>query len=306
MSIIESNPCDGNRDLPAQDAHVKLLIVPKEKDIGGFSVRRSLPDACQRMIGPWIFFDHMGPATFKPNDGLDVRPHPHINLATVTYLFEGAIMHRDSLGTKQRITPGAVNLMVAGKGITHSERTPDDLRAQGHTVQGLQLWLALPEADEQMAPAFFHYDKSALPMIVHDDKRIRLVIGEGFGAKSPVNTYSDTFFADVLLNKDAQLTIPEHEQRGVYVVEGSASIGDQTLQAHEFAVLAPDESVRIHAQSDCRIILIGGASLGNRHIWWNFVSSRKERIEQAKSAWQRGEFPAIDGDDDERIPLPDK
>ncbi len=290
----ENQPCSG----------VKLIISPREKDLGGFSVRRALPVKEQRKIGPWIFFDHAGPAPFEPGDGVDVRPHPHINLATVTYMFEGSFMHRDSLGNEIAIAPGDINLMVAGKGIVHSERTPDDLRAAGHTLHALQLWLALPEEDEETDPAFYHYPADELPTTEVDGIPIRVMMGSAYGLNSPVKTFAQTLYFEADLQAGQTLTLPAAEERGVYVAAGQIEINGQQIDQFSLAVLEDQPDIRVKASADSRIALIGGEALGERHMFWNFVSSRKERIERAKSDWDNGKFPKVPGDDAEFIPLP--
>lgn len=300
--VSEQPPCDADTK-PCKG--IDLIIRPREKDLGGFSVRRVLPYSEMPMVGPWIFFDHMGPAEFSPGQGIDVRPHPHINLATVTYLFEGEILHRDSLGSVQPIRPGQINLMVAGKGITHSERTGPELRAAGHRLQGLQLWLALPEEHEEIDPAFYHYDETQLPVLDLPGAEARLLIGRGYGMKSPVKTFADTFYAEVYGEKGVSIAVPKDvKERAVYVVEGEIKIGKTTIYAHEMAVLTPKAEIEIKASEESRLALIGGDTVGPRHIWWNFVSSRKERIEQAKQDWTEDRFAAVP-DDHERIPLPE-
>lgn len=290
----ENQPCSG----------VKLIISPREKDLGGFSVRRALPVKEQRKIGPWIFFDHAGPATFEPGDGVDVRPHPHINLATVTYMFEGSFMHRDSLGNEIAIAPGDINLMVAGKGIVHSERTPDDLRAAGHTLHALQLWLALPEEDEETDPAFYHYPAKDLPTTEVEGIPIRVMMGSAYGLNSPVKTFAQTLYFEADLQAGQTLTLPTAEERGVYVAAGQIEINGQQVDQFSLAVLEDQPDTQVKASADSRIALIGGEALSERHMFWNFVSSRKERIERAKSDWDNGKFPKVPGDDAEFIPLP--
>lgn len=267
-------------------------------------MRRALPVKEQRKIGPWIFFDHAGPATFAPGEGVDVRPHPHINLATVTYMFEGSFMHRDSLGNEIAIAPGDINLMVAGKGIVHSERTPDALRAAGHTLHALQLWLALPEEDEEIDPAFYHYDAAELPTTEVDGIPIRVMMGVAYGLRSPVKTFAETLYFEADLKAGQSLQLPEAEERGVYVAAGQIAINGREVNEFSLAVLENAPGTCVTASRDSRIALIGGEALGPRHLFWNFVSSRKERIEQAKSDWDNGRFPRVPGDDEEFIPLP--
>lgn len=305
MSVTELHPSSGCTEAHPHCPAVRMVITPKEKDIGGFFVRRSLPYVKQRMVGPWVFFDHMGPADFEPDEGVDVRPHPHIGLATVTYLFNGEILHRDSLGTIQPIRPGAVNLMVAGRGIAHSERTPQELRAEGSQLEGLQLWLALPDGQEEIDPAFFHYPASDLPLVYRDEAVLRVMIGEGFGVASPVNIYSPTFFAEAAVQAGGRLDLPTHySERALYIADGSISIDGTVFDRHSMLILTPGKNITVQAESYARLAVVGGEPVGPRHIWWNFVSSSKERIEQAKADWQNGRFPLIPGDAEEFIPLP--
>lgn len=288
---------------------VSLIIPAREKDLGGFKVRRVLPFAKHRMVGPWIFFDHMGPADFAPGIGINVRPHPHINLATVTYLFAGNILHRDSLGTRSVIRPGDINLMVAGKGITHSEREEEEAQAKARHLDGLQLWLALPEADEEIDPAFYHYDADEIPGITEDGLSVRVMMGEAFGLTSPVKTYAKTFYAEFRLKAGKSVEAPlTAEDRAVYACDGALEIDGQRLEPYEMAVLAPGAAVQITALDDAHFVMIGGEPLTERHIYWNFVSSRPERIEQAKADWQAQDgiaFPKVPGDEVEFIPLPE-
>lgn len=288
-----------------KNSPIKRIIEPRVKDLGGFSVRRLLPIAQQKMIGPWIFFDHMGPAEFKAGHGVNVRPHPHINLATVTYLFEGEIWHRDSLGSSEAISPGDVNLMVAGKGIVHSERERDVVHQQDHRLDGLQLWLALPEADEEIDPAFYHHDSAEIPGKLIDGVPVRVMMGSAYGLTSPVKTFAETLYIEASMNRGQSLLLPTAEQRGLYVVNGQIELNQQPLDRFHMAVLSTGE-VRITATTDdTRIALIGGAALGQRYIDWNFVSSRKDRIEQAKADWRQQHFAQVPGDEDEFIPLPE-
>lgn len=283
-----------------------LTIESRKRDIGGFSVRRLLPSGRRRLVGPFIFFDHMGPADFGAGQGIDVRPHPHIGLATVTYLFEGEIIHRDSLGYIQAIRPGAVNWMTAGRGIVHSERTGPDERKQPTRLHGIQSWVALPQAHEETEPAFHHHDADSLPVIEQGGARLRLIAGEALGARSPVETVSPLFYLDAELPKDAAVSLPdEHAERAAYVVEGAVSLGGESVEAGSMMVFAPSAQVTLRANQDSRVMLLGGAPIdGERHIWWNFVSSSQERIEKAKADWKEGRFPKVPGDD-ESIPLPD-
>jgi redox-sensitive bicupin YhaK (pirin superfamily) len=293
-------------DAAAGDA-IDLVIVPRSVDLGGFAVRRALPHVKRRMVGPFIFFDHFGPVEFRAGQGIDVRPHPHIGLATVSFLFDGEIMHRDSLGSDKAIHPGDVNLMTAGRGIVHSERTAPDHRAGGERLHGVQLWLAMPSGDEEIAPAFAHHDQADLPVVAGDGKIVRVVIGSLYGKRSPVPTLSDTIFADAALSPGAVLPIDaQAEERALYVVAGEIDIAGDRFAAGRLLVLRPGDPISVTAASEARVILVGGAAMdGPRHIWWNFVSSRKERIEQAKADWKLGRFDTVPGDEGEFIPLPE-
>jgi len=283
---------------------IKHLIKPHEKDLGGFSVRRSLPAREQRMVGPWIFFDHLGPAVFAPGTGINVRPHPHINLATVTYLFEGEVLHRDSLGNVQAIHPGAINLMVAGKGITHSERERAEIKSVPHKAHGLQLWHALPEADEEIDPAFYHYPADALPGADIDGVGVRVMMGSAWGMCSPVITYSPIVYAEASLKAGQTLATPEAGQLAVYTASGQLAIDGEKVDPFTLAVLQDGMQATVEAVADAKVAFIGGEYLGERFIEWNFVSSRKQRIEQAKDDWREGRFPLVPGDEEEFIPLP--
>lgn len=284
---------------------VELLIKPGDKDLGGFSVRRALPTSQRKLVGPWIFFDHIGPAQFPAGQGINVRPHPHINLATVTYLFEGEILHRDSLGNDLSISPGDINLMVAGKGIVHSERERTEVRAQAHALHGLQLWLALPVIDEEIEPAFYHYSEKDIPRLDVDGVPVRIMMGSAYGVTSPVLTFADTLYLEAHLQAGQSLALPESEERAVYVAEGKLMIGETLVPEHSMAILRSGTNVHISARSEALIVLVGGENVGERFIEWNFVSSRKERIEQAKRDWKQGAFPTVPGDDEEFIPLPE-
>jgi redox-sensitive bicupin YhaK (pirin superfamily) len=298
------DPVHGDRHVA--DA-IETVIVPRARDLGGFEVRRALPSRMRQTVGPFIFFDQMGPAEFSVGKGIDVRPHPHINLATVTYLFDGEIIHRDSLGTKMPIRPGAVNWMTAGRGIVHSERTSPELKARGSRVFGLQTWVVLPAAHEETDPSFIHYEATELPVLKAEGKRVRLVVGEAWGIRSPVETFSDTIYADVALEPGAALPLEtEHEERAIYVVSGAVTIGSDRFPSGQLLVLRPDTiSVRNAADEAARLVLIGGETIdGPRHIWWNFVSSRLDRIEQAKADWKAGRFDTVPRDAEEFIPLP--
>lgn len=283
------------------------LIVPRTRDLGdGFTVRRALPDARRRNVGPFVFFDQMGPAVLAPGQGLDVRPHPHIGLATVTYLFEGEIVHRDSLGTVQPIRPGDVNWMTAGRGIVHSERTSAELRATGSRLFGIQTWVALPRAHEEAQPAFVHVAEPALPLLEDQRMRMRLILGESRGVRSPVQTLSAMFYADALLESDAKLALDFHyEERAAYVAEGAIEHGGTRYEAGQMLVFRRREAVALSAVPRARLLLFGGEPLdGERTIWWNFVSSRNKRIAEAAEDWKGGRFPSVPGDS-EFIPLPD-
>jgi redox-sensitive bicupin YhaK (pirin superfamily) len=286
---------------------IEQVIVPRSVDLGGFQVHRALPSVRSRMVGPFIFFDHFGPAVFKAGDGVDVRPHPHIGLSTVTYLFEGEIVHRDSLGSAMPIRPGAVNWMTAGRGIVHSERTAADHRGGGEPLHGLQLWVALPVKDEETAPTFAHTPSDDLGVITDNGMLLRVIAGSMHGVRSPVVTSSDTVFAEVRLSAGATLPLDaEHEERAVYVISGEIEIGGDRHGAERLLVLRPGDRVAIQAATDAHFVVVGGAAMdGPRHIWWNFVSSRQERIEAAKADWKAGRFDIVPGDTAEFIPLPD-
>ncbi len=283
---------------------IQHIIEPRQRDLGGFSVRRVLPYAKHRMVGPWIFFDHMGPAVFPAGQGINVRPHPHINLATVTYLFEGEILHRDSLGYEQAIVPGDINLMVAGSGIVHSERERPEVTAVEHRLHGLQLWMALPESQQEIDPAFYHYDGAKLPTVMVDDVPVRVMIGKAYGVESPVVTFATTLYLEADLKAGQSLTLPETEQAAVYVAAGQLDAQGTALDTYQMAVLTDSTQLTITAQKDSRIALIGGENLGPRHMYWNFASTSLERIEQAKFDWQHGRFDKVVGDEEEWIPLP--
>jgi hypothetical protein len=296
-------------------AAIDTVIVPRSRDIGGFEVRRVLPSVQRRMVGPFVFFDQMGPATFEAGRGLDVRPHPHIGLATVTYLFEGEILHRDSLGTVQPIRPGEVNWMTAGRGIAHSERTGPEVRRSGGRLFGIQSWVALPAGHEETAPAFAHHGADALPLIEGDGGvRVRLIAGSAWGTCAPVAVLSDLFYADAALEAGARLALPaEYEERAAYVAEGAVTVDGQAFPAGQLLVFRSGAEIVIEAgavadsggAAAARVMLLGGAPMdGPRHIWWNFVSRSTERIEQAKEDWKAGRFPPVPGET-EFIPLPE-
>lgn len=283
---------------------IKTLISPKARDIGEFSVRRALPQVQQRSVGPWVFFDHFGPVTFPSGQGINVRPHPHINLATVTYLFEGEIYHRDSLGTALAIHPGAINLMVAGKGITHSERTRDALRKTGYALHGLQLWMALPESDEECEPAFYHTAAEDIPSKIENGCEIRVMMGEAYGLVSPVKTFSPTLYAEINMESGQKIEVPKAEEVAIYVVAGEARVDGVRAPINTMSVLTSDARW-IEANGHTRLAVIGGTPLGRRYLDWNFVSSRKDRIERAKDDWRAGRFATVPGDDTESIALPE-
>ena len=284
---------------------IKQIIQAKEKSLGDFSVHRTLPQAGQHAVGPWVFFDHAGPAVFLAGKGIDVRPHPHINLATVTFLFEGEVLHRDSLGNVQAIKPGEVNLMVAGKGIVHSERESEAVKNQEHTLHALQLWHALPEGQEEIDPAFYHYDAAQIPSLQQEGVGIQVIIGEAYGITSPVKTFCETLYVTASMPVNTVLQTPGASQLAIYILSGEVQIGEQNISPHQMIILEDNSTVEITANSDAQLALIGGEPLGKRFIEWNFVSSRKERIEQAKQDWLAGKFPKVIGDEDEFIPLPE-
>ncbi|MER9498718.1 pirin family protein [Mesorhizobium sp. M0587] len=286
---------------------IELMVIPNAKDIGGFEVRRALPTAKRRLVGPFIFFDRMGPAILRAGQALDVRPHPHIGLSTVTYLFDGKIRHRDSLGTEMVIQPGDVNLMTAGRGIVHSERTPEELRGAPMSVSGLQTWLALPDDKEEVAPVFENTAALRLPGIDAEGVSGRVVIGDFQGLQSPVTTASDTLYADLRLAPGASVKIPpDAEERAIYTLEGEVSISGDVFPAERLLVFRPGDEIVVSSERGAHFMLFGGASLGSkRYIWWNFVSSSKERIEQAKQEWKTGRFDIVPGDEEEFIPLPE-
>lgn len=294
-------------DAAAADA-IEMVIVPRVRDIGEFEVRRALPAARRQMVGPFIFFDQMGPVRMKAGQGMNVRPHPHIGLSTVTWLFDGAIFHRDSLGSQQPISPGELNWMTAGKGIVHSERTAPAELARERKVFGIQSWVALPKQFEETAPAFEHVAMERLPLIKARGISARVIAGSIYGATSPVKTHSDLFCVDAQLGPGAALPLPvEHEERGVYVVEGEIEIAGQGFEAGRLLVFRPGDAITIRARSNARLMLLGGEPMdGPRHIWWNFVSSSKDRIEAAKEDWKQARFAIVPGDETEFIPLPGK
>jgi redox-sensitive bicupin YhaK (pirin superfamily) len=285
---------------------IELVVVPPTHDLGGgFQVRRALPSTQRRMVGPFVFFDQMGPTVLRAGSGLDVRPHPHIGLATVTYLFDGEIIHRDSLGTTQPIRPGEVNWMIAGRGIVHSERTAADKRSADSALFGIQTWIALPRAAEECAPSFRHHAASELPLVEAEGASLRLIAGTLYGARARAATLSDMFYADVMLDAAAQLPVAaDYEQRAIYITQGRILIDDIGFDAGQLVVLRPRQPVTVRADGTARVMLLGGEPLdGPRHVWWNFVSSSTERIEQAKRDWRDGRLGTVAGDA-EFIPLP--
>jgi len=308
---------------PALDPHcptgdevdaIETVIVPRARDIGAFEVRRALPSPKRQMVGPFIFFDQMGPAELLTDEAMDVRPHPHIGLGTVTYLYQGAIHHRDSLGESLEITPGAVNWMVAGQGITHSERSPSAGRSDVRKLFGIQTWVALPDAHEDVAPSFHHHGEASLPVLEDEGKTVRVIMGSAYGETAPVKTFSEMFYADAVLAPGAAIPLPDgHEDRGLYVSTGSIEVGGQTFEQGQMMVFRPGDKLSLKAgPAGARLVLLGGETFnGPRYIWWNFVASSKERIEEAKEAWrqgdwQNGRFHLPPEDNQEFIPLPDR
>jgi redox-sensitive bicupin YhaK (pirin superfamily) len=293
---------------------IETVIVPRTRDVAGFEVRRALPSARRQMVGPFIFFDQFGPAEFLTGQGIDVRPHPHIGLATVTYLMKGQMHHRDSLGTDQWIEPGAVNLMVAGHGITHSERMDGPARKGPVNLFGLQTWLALPKDREDDPAAFLHAPADVLPVLQGEGKEVRLILGQAWGERVTLETPSEVFYADARLDPGAAIPLPDnHEDRGVYILSGEITVGGQTFPAGQMLVFRPGDRISVQAgQAGAHIMLLGGATMdGPRHIWWNFVASSKDRITAAKEAWRAGDwahgrFQLPPGDDAEFIPAPDR
>jgi redox-sensitive bicupin YhaK (pirin superfamily) len=291
-----AHPCSG----------IRIIVTPRDSDIGGgFFVRRLLPAAELRSLGPFIFFDHLGPAIFEPGTGIDVKPHPHIGLATITYLFDGEILHRDNLGCVQLIEPGAINWMTAGRGIAHSERTPPERRRQRHSLHALQLWVALPAADEETEPAFHHYPVEAIPLVTQNGAKMRVLIGSAGGATSPVKTFSPTLYLEVVLEDGATFRLPNDvEERGIYVVAGSVRVGGAAIATHSLATFEAGPEIELVATEECRLVVIGGQSLGKRTVWWNLAATRRELIEEAKTTWKEGGFAPIPGET-EFAPLPE-
>ena len=294
--------CTNSTDTP-----VATVIDSRERDLGGFFVRRTLPSAARRRVGPFTFFDHFGPAVFKPGEGMTVRPHPHIGLATVTYLFEGEIVHRDSLGSLQAIRPGDVNWMTAGRGIVHSERTSPELRAAGSRLHGLQLWVALPTSEEEREPSFQHHPGATLPRSNQGDVEIRVLAGSAFGLTSPAATLSPLFYVDLTMPAGTEIDLPDdYEERALYVAEGAIACGRERAEVGRMIVFRRGGNVSMRAERPSRVALVGGAPLdGERYIDWNFVSSSKERIAKAARDWKEGRFPKVPGDEVEFIPLPE-
>jgi redox-sensitive bicupin YhaK (pirin superfamily) len=285
---------------------VEITVEPSGKDLGGFRVRRALPSIKRRMVGPFIFLDHMGPARFEPDEGMDVRPHPHIGLATVTYLVEGSIFHRDTLGSAQDIVPGDINWMTAGRGIAHSERSSPESRKQARQMQGIQSWVALPKAMEEAEPGFFHHPAATLPVLTDAGVHLRVIAGTAYGETSPVRVFSQTLYVDAQLRAGASLPLPvEHAERSIYLLSGEIEIAGEVFGPFRLLIFRPEDQITIRARTDSRFIMAGGEPLdGPRHIWWNFVSSSKERIEQAKADWAAGRFGIVPHDEAEFIPLP--
>ncbi|SED34627.1 hypothetical protein SAMN05444161_3010 [Rhizobiales bacterium GAS191] len=285
---------------------LELVIVPRARDIGGFEVHRALPHGKRQMVGPFIFFDQMGPVQFMAGHGMDVRPHPHIGLATVTYLFDGRIMHRDSEGNALVIEPGQMNLMTAGRGIAHSERTPAGPRATGQGMFGIQSWIALPQAKEEVDPSFQHFDAGRLPVVEDGGVWARVIAGSAFGKASPVGMLSDWFYVEVVLEAGSEAPLDaDHEERAIYVVEGEVEIAGDSFEGPRLLVFRPGDRITVKAKRRARLMFLGGTAMeGPRYIWWNFVSSRKERIDEAKEDWKTGRFQRVPGET-EFIPLPE-
>ncbi len=296
---------------PASDAGtcpgLETIVSPRVRDLGGFEVRRLLPSARRRSVGPFVFWDQMGPATFAPGRGIDVRPHPHIGLATITYLFAGEILHRDSLGSVQAIRPGEMNWMTAGRGIVHSERTSPEVRAVGSQLSGIQAWVALPHAQEECEPSFSHHAAATLPLLEGEGTRVRVHAGVISGRRSGVPGPSPRFSADAVLEAGARLTLPaEHEERAIHVAEGRITLVGESFGAGHLLVFRAGDNISVTAPVHARVLLLGGEPLdGPRHVWWNFVSSSQGRLERAKRDWKEGRFAIIPGDDVEFIPLPE-
>jgi redox-sensitive bicupin YhaK (pirin superfamily) len=302
--LVDSDPVPG--DARACDA-IEHVIIPRAKDLGGFEVRRALPAAQRQMVGPFIFFDQMGPALFRIGKGIDVRPHPHIGLATATFMFEGEIFHRDSLGSAVPIRPGEVNLMTAGRGIVHSERETVTAMAGERRMFGIQSWMALPKSHEESAPAFHHHATQDLPALQADGKRVRIILGTLYGQTAPTQFPHPSFYAEAVLAPGAVLPLDaDYEERAIYIASGEIDIGGQTFPAGRLLTFKPGDRISVLALSHARLMLLGGDAMdGPRHIWWNFVSSSRERIDQAKAEWKSGRFDTVPGDAEEFIPLPE-
>ena len=303
-TLPDRDPIPGDKQ--SCDA-IEHVIVPRARDLGGFSVRRALPSAQKQMIGPFIFFDQMGPAEFTLTGGIDVRPHPHIGLATVTYLFDGEIFHRDSLGTALAIRPGELNLMTAGRGIVHSERETSEAKARTRRMFGIQAWAALPKENEEDAPAFAHHGVGELPRIEGEGKRVRVIMGSAYGATSPAAFPQPCFYAEAVLAPGAILPLdPDYDERGIYIASGEIDIAGDRFEAGRLLVFRPGDRISVLALSNARLMLLGGEPMdGPRHIWWNFVSSSKDRIDAAKADWKARRTPLVPGDEVEFTPLPE-
>lgn len=305
---MSTQPAD-DTERPAPPKGVELVLLPRAHDLGGFEVRRALPARERQMVGPFIFFDQMGPGEFLAGQGLDVLPHPHIGLSTVTYLFDGEILHRDSLGSNQPIVPGDVNWMTAGRGIAHSERTDRALRARGNRLFGIQSWVALPKDAEEAAPAFVHHPGASLPVAEDGGFRLRLIAGEAWGLASPVAVSSPLFYADATIAPGGVLPLPDgHEERAAYVLDGEVEVAGDRFEPGRMLVFRAGDKLALRAgPRGARVLLLGGAAMdGPRFLFWNFVSSSRERIEQAKADWQAGRFGKVPGDEEEFIPLPER
>jgi len=303
---------DANFPIGDKIDQIETLIVPTVHDLGGFEIRRALPSAERKMVGPFVFFDHVGPAEFLKGTGVDVRPHPHIGLSTVTYLYKGRVYHKDSIGTSALIESGDVNLMTAGIGITHSERTTPEDRKNKHSLFGIQTWLALPENKEDIAPTFEKQKQTSLPFIEGEGKQVRLILGSLYGERSPVKVHSEMFYADAILSAGSKIPLsPEHEDRGLYIVQGEIEIAGQIFKEGHMMTFRTGDEITVFARTDARLILLGGESIGKRYVWWNFVASSQERIDAAKEAWregdwQHGRFQLPVDDNKEFIALPNK
>jgi len=303
MSNIE-NITESECHLVANCNSLHRVIKPVSKDLGGFCVKRILPSKELKSIGPWVFFDHMGPATFNPGEGVNVRPHPHIGLATVTYLLDGEIQHKDSLGTNETIKPGDINLMVAGNGIAHSERQTPEMIKTPHTVHGLQLWLALPKEHEQCQPSFHHYDADSLPTVQLGNGHAKILIGKAYGQSSPVKTFSNTLYVEVTIDANDSIQLPNFEELGLYIIKGSVKVDEFQIEEQNMAIFKNTDGIRITAEHNTKLVLLGGDAIGKRYIEWNFVSTDSNLIQEAKQKWANNGFPKVPGDENEYIPLP--